>query len=107
LGPFVALSNVQIFTSVPSTATSDPHLVGASGVGYDFDGEPGGTYALFSAPQFQVAMHLAGDGPGTHFMTQIGLLFKGEEFVFGESTLAEAFRIDLEKRLTRVGGDTP
>ena len=92
---------------MPSTATSDPHLVGASGVGYDFDGEPGGTYALFSAPQFQVAMHVAGDGSGTHFMTQIGLLFKGEEFVFGESTLAEAFRIDLEKRLTRVGGDTP
>ena len=88
----------------PSIATSDPHLVGASGAGYDFDGEPGGTYSLFSAPQFQVAMHLAGDGPGTHFMTQIGLLFKGEEFLFGESTMTEAFRTDLEDRLTRVGG---
>ena len=37
-------------------------------------------------------MHLAGDGPGTHFMTQIGLLFKGEEFLFGESTMTEEFR---------------
>jgi hypothetical protein len=38
-------------------------------------GEPGGTYTLFSAPQFQVAMHLAEDGPGTHSTTQVGLLF--------------------------------
>ena len=37
-------------------------------------------------------------------MTQIGLLFKGEEFLFGESTMTEAFRADLEDRLTRVGG---
>jgi len=73
-------------------------------VAYNFDGEPGATYSLFSAPQFQLAMHLAGDGPGTHFMTQIGLLFKGEEFLFGESTMTEAYRADLEERLTRVGG---
>jgi len=53
---------------------SDPHLVGAYGDRYDLDGEPRGTYSLFSAPQFQVAMHLAGDGPGKHFMTQIGLV---------------------------------
>jgi len=79
-------------------------LVGASGVAYDFDGEPGSTYSLFSAPQFQVAMHLAGDGPGTHFMMQIGLLFKGEEILFAETTMTEAFRADLEDRLTRVGG---
>lgn len=58
----------------PGSATSDPHLVGASGDRYDVDGEPGGTCSLFSAPQFQVAMHLASDGPGTHFMTQIGLV---------------------------------
>jgi hypothetical protein len=62
-------------TPTPVTATGDPHLVSASGVRYDFDGEPGSTYSLFSAPQFQVAMQLAGDGPGTHFMTEIGLLF--------------------------------
>lgn len=49
-------------------------------------------------------MHLAGDGPGTHFMTEIGLLFKGEEFLFGKTTMGEEFRADLEARLTRVGG---
>ncbi len=75
-----------------------------SGARYDFDGEPGNTYSLFSAPQFQVAMHLAGDGPGTHFMTEIGLLFKGEEFLFGVPTMGEEFRADLEARLARVGG---
>ena len=32
-----------------------------------------------------MAMHLAGDGPGTHFM-----LFKGESFLVGESTMTEA-----------------
>ncbi len=47
-GAYVAISNVQIFTS--ATATGDPHLVSASGVGYGFDGEPGNTYSLFSAP---------------------------------------------------------
>jgi len=73
-------------------------------VEYDFDGESGSIYSLFSAPQFQVAMHLAGDGPGTHFMTQVGLLFKGEDFSCGESTMTEDFRADLENRLTRLGG---
>lgn len=78
--------------SALSSASSDPHLVGASGVEYDFNGEPGSTYSLFSAPQCQLAVHLAGDGPGTHFMTQVGLLFKGEEFFFGESTMTEVSR---------------
>ena len=36
-------------------------------------------------------------------MTQISLLFKGESFLFGESTMTEAFRADLEDRLT-LGG---
>jgi hypothetical protein len=36
-------------------------------------------------------------------MTEIGLLFKGESFHFG-LTMTEAFRADLEDRLTRVGG---
>lgn len=91
-------------SSCRSSANSDPHLVGATGERYDFDGEPGNIYSLFSAPQFQIAMHLAGDGPGTHFMTQIGMLFKGEEFFFDQTTMTEAFRADLEARLTRVGG---
>jgi hypothetical protein len=43
----IAFSGVQIFTSVPSSATSDPHLIGATGSNYEFDGEPGGTYTLF------------------------------------------------------------
>jgi hypothetical protein len=39
--------------------------------------EPGSIYSLFPAPLFQVAIHPAAGGPGTHFMTQIGLLFRG------------------------------
>jgi len=100
LSPFVVASD----SITESSATSDPHLIGASGEAYEFDGEPDGIYNLFSAPQFQVAMYMAGDGPGTHFMTQLGLLFKGERFLFGESTMTEAVRADLEDRLTRVGG---
>ena len=34
-----------------SSARDDSHLIGASGVKYDFNGEPGGIYNLFSAPQ--------------------------------------------------------
>ena len=49
-------------------------------------------------------MYMAGDGPGTHFMTQLGLLFKSESFLFGGSTMTEAFHTDLQDRLTRVGG---
>lgn len=82
----------------------DPHLIGASGVAYEFNGEPGGIYSLYSAPQFQLAMQLAGDGPGTHFMTEIGLLFKGEKFFFGEPAFTENFCTELADRLTRVGG---
>ena len=88
-GQVNSFSNFVVAFGLSATATGDPHLVSASGVGYDFDGEPGNTYSLFSAPQFQVAMHLAGDGPGTHFMTEIGLLFKGEEFLFGVTTMGE------------------
>jgi len=43
----IAFSDVQTFTSVSSSATSDPHLIGATASRYDFDGEPGGTYTLF------------------------------------------------------------
>jgi len=101
-GKYVAFSNLEVI--VPSKATADPHLIGATGMPYDSDGEPGSTYSLFSAPQFQVVMHLGGNGPGTHFMTQIGLLFKGEEFLSEENTMTEAFHADLEDRLTRLGG---
>jgi hypothetical protein len=51
------------------SATNDPHLVGANGAKFDFDGELDAAYALFSAPQFQVNMRIAGDGPKPHFMT--------------------------------------
>jgi len=49
----IAFSGVQIFTSVPSSATSDPHLIGATGSDYEFDSEPGGTYTLFQRHNFK------------------------------------------------------
>ena len=85
--------------------SNDPHLIGATGVQYDFDGQPDGKYVLFSAPQFQVTMTLSGqDGPGTRFMTEIGLLLRNQSFHFGVTTMPLAFRDDLEARLAQVGG---
>jgi hypothetical protein len=75
------------------------------GVQYDFDGQPEGKYVLFSAPQFQVAMTLSGqDGPGTRFMTEVGLLFRNQSFSFEVKTMSGAFHNDLKERLAQVGG---
>lgn len=96
---------VTFSDNLPSSSSGDPHLVGAMGVQYDFDGQPDGKYVLFSTPQFQVAMTLSGeDGPGIRFMTEIGLLFRNQKFDFGVTTMSLAFRDDLETRLAQVGG---
>jgi hypothetical protein len=101
LSPFA----VTFSNGLPSSSSNDPHLTGAMGVQYDFDGQPEGKYVLFSAPQSQAAMTLSGqDGPGTRFMTEVGLLFRNQRFHFEVKTMSLAFHNDLKERLARVGG---
>jgi hypothetical protein len=88
-----------------SASFADPHLVGAMGTKFDFDGQSEGIYVLFSAPQFQVTMKLSNDdGPGTRFMTEVGLMFRNQSFFFNEADMSLAFLDDLDKRLGQVGG---
>jgi hypothetical protein len=75
-----------------------------TGARYDFDGEPGAAYALFSAPQFQVNMRIAGDGPKPHFMTEVGVRFRDEAFLFTVVTMDDAFRDELWAKVERAGG---
>jgi hypothetical protein len=75
-----------------------------SGARFDFDGQLGGTYALFWAPSFQVNIRIAGDGPKPHFMTEAGVLFRNEFFLFTVVTMDDAFRDDIQAWVERVGG---
>lgn len=59
---------------------------------------------MFSAPQLQVNMRIAGDGPKPHFMTEVAVLFRTEAFLFTVVTMDDAFRDDLSARLERAGG---
>ncbi len=61
-------------------------------------------YSLFSAPQFQVNMRIAGDGPKPHFMTEVSVLFRTKSFLFNVVTMDDRFRDDLTAKLDLVGG---
>ena len=79
--------------------------MGATGVAYDFDGASTGNYTLFSSPQFQVNMQLSDDdGPSTRFITNVGILFRGETFLLNTQTMSASFRDNLQQRLARVTG---
>ena len=86
------------------TFLSHLSFLAPQGVTFDFDGELDAFYTLFSAPQFQVNMRIAGDGPKPHFMTEVAVLFRDESFLFDVVTMDDAFRDNLEARLERVGG---
>jgi hypothetical protein len=49
-------------------------------------------------------MRIAGDGPKPHFMTEVGVLFRDEVFLFDVFTMDDAFRDELKAKLERVGG---
>jgi hypothetical protein len=88
-----------------ASGASDPHLVGANGVEFEFDGQSEGIYTLFSSPQFHLEMQLSDDdGPSTRYMTNVGLMFREEDFFFDTDEMQESFRDDLQKRLERAGG---
>ena len=58
-------------------AVGDPHITGANGVKFDFNGVAHGVYVLFNSPVFVVNMLLAPVGPETRFMTAIGIVYRG------------------------------
>lgn len=63
------LHSLRMMFFAPAVSRATRTTLGAIRERYDFDGQPGNTYSLFSAPQHYVAIHQAGDGPGVHFMT--------------------------------------
>ena len=86
--------------------SNDPHLVGAMGLNYDFDGASTGNYTLFSAPQFQVNMRLSDDdGPSTRFITHLAILYRVETLLFNTDTMSQSFRDNLEESLIRGEGN--
>jgi len=90
--------------SLSATSAADPHLRGANGVKYDFNGQPDAIYVLFSSPQFQVTMHLKTDGPESRFMTEIGVTFRNVTMRFDVFIHPDDFVANLNKQLQLVGG---
>jgi membrane-bound inhibitor of C-type lysozyme len=76
-------SNSVSLLAVNGGARADPHFTGANGVKFDFYGTAGGIYQTFVAPQYQVNVHLAGDGPALRFMTRVGVVFRNVTMEFG------------------------
>eukprot|EP00899_Mesostigma_viride_P004410 jgi/Mesvir1/13970/Mv12433-RA.1 len=69
---------VYTFLAIPSIR-SDPHFVAGNGLKYDFMGEPGKAYALYSDKRLHMNMHMIGvrnnpDRKGT-WMDEISIMF--------------------------------
>jgi len=88
-----------------ASAAADPHLIGADGVKYDFAGQAGGDYVLFSSPVFVVNMHLASAGPSMHFITRFGILYRGAKFVIGPFDTKAAHVEKLAAQFAKLGDD--
>jgi hypothetical protein len=71
---------VTPFSSLASVS-GDPHVVGAHGIKFDFNGVAGGNYTLVSAPGFEITMQLAQTGPEVRYMTSMALLYRGTSVV--------------------------
>jgi hypothetical protein len=84
-------------------AQGDPHFTGANGAKFDFDGKPNGDYSLFSAPQVQVNMHLAGDGPATRFMTEIVVVFRNVTIQVGIQYINDRYIDQINAQLAPFG----
>jgi hypothetical protein len=58
---------------------------------------------VFSAPQLQVNMHLAGDGPAIRFMTKIAVVFRNVTIQVGVFRLDPAFVNKINAQLAPLG----
>jgi hypothetical protein len=81
----------------------DPHLSAPNGVKFDFNGEPNGDYVLFSAPQLQVNMHLAGDGPAMRFMTAIAVVFRNVTIQVSVQFMSDEYIAQINAQLAPFG----
>jgi hypothetical protein len=82
-GPPIFFGSFGTSTSTPSTANGDPHLTGAGGIKFDFEGVANGAYSLFVTPMFAINMLLAPVGPKKRFIHEIGILAGGKSITFG------------------------
>lgn len=89
--------------SLASASSDDPHLRGANGAMYDFGGQRGGIYALFSSPLFAVNMQLSAAGPNLRFMTRMGVLVGNTSVAFDHSFNNRDL---VMKQLASVGATT-
>jgi hypothetical protein len=69
--------------TIGSTANGDPHLTGAGGIKFDFEGVANGAYSLFVTPMFAINMLLASGGPKKRFIHEVGILAGGKSIKFG------------------------
>ena len=100
----LSLTTSSVFITA-STATGDPHLVGAHGEHFDFFGQPNGVYSLFSTPQFDINMKLLDHGPENRFINEIGIVFRNVTLRFDSGTFRPARKEKaLNAFLEAVGG---
>jgi len=92
------------FTSIASVS-GDPHVKGAHGIKFDFNGVGGANYTLVSAPGFEITMQLATTGPDVRYMTRMALLFRGTSVVLRPMSLK--FRVaELKQHFDALGVKT-
>lgn len=88
---------------VNGAVQADPHFSGANGVQFDFNGMADGVYAMFVAPQYQVNMLLAADGPEARFVTGVGVVFRNVTLRFGTHWFNEQFVQHVDEQLAPHG----
>eukprot|EP01108_Squamamoeba_japonica_P000867 TRINITY_DN1317_c0_g1_i7.p1 TRINITY_DN1317_c0_g1~~TRINITY_DN1317_c0_g1_i7.p1 ORF type:complete len:554 (-),score=190.37 TRINITY_DN1317_c0_g1_i7:95-1756(-) len=93
------------FAVLASGATGDPHLVGAHGEHYEFFGQPGAVYTLFSTPQFVLNMQLWDKGPNDRYIERLALIFRNVTHVFSTAAFhPKKFEQKLNRELVPAGG---
>lgn len=100
----VAFVTSILQVSAGASARADPHLVGANGVKFDFNGEANANYTLISTPQYEVTMRLHARGPMRRFMTHIGVMFRHETMLFSAGRFTPALIANLNRKLESEGG---
>eukprot|EP01108_Squamamoeba_japonica_P000865 TRINITY_DN1317_c0_g1_i5.p3 TRINITY_DN1317_c0_g1~~TRINITY_DN1317_c0_g1_i5.p3 ORF type:complete len:229 (-),score=110.89 TRINITY_DN1317_c0_g1_i5:61-747(-) len=103
--PPLAASTSGTFGVLASGANGDPHLIGAHGEHYEFFGQPGAVYTLFSTPQFVLNMQLWDKGPNDRYIERLALIFRNVTHVFSTAAFhPKKFEQKLNRELVPAGG---
>ena len=98
----------QFARDLGGAAYGDPHFITPLNSKFDFKGQVGGVYTLFSSPWYQMSMELKdnpGNPDGAHNIAKVGVLLGKEEFLFDSAISPNASSMaTLEARLHDVGG---